>query len=612
MSDVKSYYTVPTSTVSVWISDREIAYLNNAGGVAQIWKTDIYDTDPIQLTFGKERILRLMPARDHKDLLFASDLGGNEQEQIFIYKEGGEVINLTDDKSSRYYLGGTDKDGKYVYFSCNRRCKASFDICKMDIESRNIETVLENSDNYNLPAAVSPDGVYMLYNKLKGISDNKMYIINMYTGETRDIDPSVSYAQYATPAWKSDSTGFYLTCDAGSEFIYAAYYDVISGRLEKIYDTDWDVTDLALSSDDRYLAMVVDEDGYGSLRIWDTVRNSLISVPRPPEGSIVTYYSMSWSPDGHRLMFNFSSGSRPSEIWVLDIDEDSLRAVVKSPLGDIDPNELVEPELRDFHSFDGLRVPYWYYRSPHRTPGLGAVVIEIHGGPEGQEGPSFDPLIQYLVSQGFDVAAPNVRGSTGYGKTYHHLDDVEKRLDSVHDAAALAEHLAEEGIADPKRIAVMGASYGGYMTLSCIANYPDLWAAAVDTVGMSDLETFLENTAEYRRSHRESEYGTLEHDRDTLRRVSPIHKVDQISTPLMVIHGANDPRVPITEAEQIVKSLRDRGVPVKFLRYGDEGHGLSKLKNRLDCYPQVVGFLKQNLLFDGQKEESRRDGQDNI
>lgn len=207
----------------------------------------------------------------------------------------------------------------------------------------------------------------------------------------------------------------------------------------------------------------------------------------------------------------------------------------------------------------------------------------------------YTPLTQYLVQQGFHVVAPNIRGSVGYGKTYHHLDDVEKRLDSVHDVACLVEHLVTEGIADPKRIAVMGASYGGYMTLACITNYPDLWAAAVDTVGMSNLETFLENTAEYRRAHRESEYGTLAHDRETLRRVSPIHKVDRITAPLMVIHGANDPRVPVSEAEQIVSSLRSRGVPVKYLRYEDEGHGLSKLKNKLDCYPQVAAFLKEHL-----------------
>jgi len=204
-------------------------------------------------------------------------------------------------------------------------------------------------------------------------------------------------------------------------------------------------------------------------------------------------------------------------------------------------------------------------------------------------------VIQYLVNQGLAVVAPNVRGSTGYGKTYHHLDDVEKRLDSVADIKALVAYLVDKRIADPARIAVMGASYGGYMTLSSITGYPELWAAAIDIVGIANLETFMENTSAYRRAHRGAEYGTLDKHREILRRVSPIHKADKITCPLMVIHGANDPRVPIGEAEQIVESVRSRGGEVQYLRYEDEGHGIVKLANKLDCYPQVAVFLKKHL-----------------
>lgn len=595
MSDVKSFYSIPTSGSAVWLENDEIAFLNNSSGVSQIWKTDVKGSKPKQLTFLEERIWRLAGTPGHKELLFASDMGGNEQEQIYLVRENGESVNLTNNPTARHYLGGMTPDGKTVYFSCNKRNPANFDICKMDIDKKEVEIVLENSDNYNNPCGVSPNGVYMLYNKLKGMSDNKMWIINMQTAEAKDVDPAGSFAQYEHPAWKSDSTGFFLTTDVNSEFTYVAYYDVASAKLTKIYEADWDVESISLSSDDRYLAMVVNEDGYGDLRILDLKENALVNTAKPPKGFINTYAGIEWSPAGHKLLFNFSSGKRPACVWMLDMDADQISRITDSPLGDINPDEMAEAELREFHSFDGLRVPYWYYKAPGtKTPG--PVVLEIHGGPEGQEFCNFTPLIQYLVSQGFSVVAPNVRGSVGYGKKYHHLDDVEKRLDSVHDVACLVEHLIEAGIADPKRIAVMGASYGGYMTLASITNYPDLWAAAIDTVGMSDLETFLENTAEYRRSHRESEYGSLAKDRETLRRVSPIHKVDKIVAPLMVIHGANDPRVPVTEADQIVASLEKRGVPVKYLRYPDEGHGLTKRKNQFDCYPQVAAFLKEHLM----------------
>ena len=455
--------------------------------------------------------------------------------------------------------------------------------------------MLENHDNYNLPASVSPDGKYMLYNKLKGMSDNRMYIVNMETGESSDLNPQGGYAQYESTAWKPDGSGFYVTNDEDDEYLHVSYYDVASGRLHDVYRTGWDISALALSRDGRYLAMVVNADGYGELKILDTKSGGFLETPRPPKGFIYTYAGMEWSPAGHKLLFSFSSGRRPTGLWVLDLDADSVYTVTDSAVEGIAPEEMAEPELGEFRSFDGLRVPYWLYRAPGPA-GPGPVVLEIHGGPEGQEFPMYSPLIQYLVSEGFSVAAPNIRGSVGYGKSYHHLDDVEKRLDSVHDVACLVRHLIDAGIAAPGRIAIMGASYGGYMTLASIANYPDLWAAAVDTVGMSDLETFLENTAEYRRAHRESEYGSLAEHRDVLRRVSPIHKVDCITAPLMVIHGANDPRVPVSEADQIVESLTRRGVPVKYLRYEDEGHGLSKLKNKLDCYPQVARFLKEHLM----------------
>lgn len=240
-------------------------------------------------------------------------------------------------------------------------------------------------------------------------------------------------------------------------------------------------------------------------------------------------------------------------------------------------------------------MPFWLYVPKGAEPKDLPVVVEIHGGPEGQELPTFAPFIQYLVSEGIAVAAPNVRGSTGYGKTYTHLDDVEKRLDSVKDIGSLVEHLVSKGIADRDRLAVNGMSYGGFMTLSCATRLPELWCCAIDTVGMYNLESFLENTAEYRRAHRETEYGSLIHHRHILREVSPIAKIDDIQAPLMVIQGRNDPRVPAEEAEQVVGTLQEKGHTVEYLCYEDEGHGITKLKNQLDCYPRMAAFLKQYM-----------------
>jgi len=219
----------------------------------------------------------------------------------------------------------------------------------------------------------------------------------------------------------------------------------------------------------------------------------------------------------------------------------------------------------------------------------------IHGGPEGQAQPVFDYFVQYFISRGYGMFIPNVRGSSGYGKNYLALDNVEKRMDSVADLASAVKWLETQPDVDVKRIAITGGSYGGFMVLSALTTYPDLWAAAVDIVGISNFVTFLENTSAYRRSHREGEYGSLEHDREFLTSISPIHKVDKIVAPLMVIHGANDPRVPLSEAQQLVDALRKRNVPVEFLVYDDEGHGLVKLKDILDAYPKIADFLDRQL-----------------
>ena len=270
-----------------------------------------------------------------------------------------------------------------------------------------------------------------------------------------------------------------------------------------------------------------------------------------------------------------------------------------------------------YKTFDGREIPAWYYKpggqivveklsfsvnekgktneKVERTVAKLPVIVSVHGGPEGQERPGFNPLTQYYLSRGYAVLATNVRGSTGYGKTFTHLDDVEKREDSVKDLAYAVEWLKTSGGADPKRIAVTGGSYGGYMTMAAITLYPELWAAAVNTVGIVNWETFLKNTSGYRRRQREVEYGMLDKNIEFLRRISPIAKVDKIKTPLFVIHGRNDPRVPYTEAEQIVKILKDRGATVEYKLFADEGHGISKLKNRLELYPLVADFLDKYM-----------------
>ncbi len=386
-----------------------------------------------------------------------------------------------------------------------------------------------------------------------------------------------------------------------------------------IDDAKWDIGGVAMNDYPSVMAYTANVDGCSELylRKIETGGKPLIStierkaeMIKLPAKGIAS--GLAFSKDQTKLAFTFSSPTHNANIWVYDLNMGSLKQITKSDLAGIDQATLIEPQLIKFKTFDGREIPAWYYKPFSKLPQgvtfskvsltneadpkpYTPVIVSVHGGPEGQERPGFNPLYQYYLSRGYAILAPNVRGSTGYGKTYSHLDDVEKREDSVKDLAAAVDWLKTKGGADPKKIAIMGGSYGGYMTMAAITLYPDLWAAAVDTVGIVNWETFLKNTSGYRRRQREVEYGMLDKDLEFLRSISPIRKVDKIKTPLFVIHGKNDPRVPYTEAEQVVTELKKRGAIVEYKLYDDEGHGISKLKNRLELYPLVAEFLDKYM-----------------
>jgi dipeptidyl aminopeptidase/acylaminoacyl peptidase len=279
-------------------------------------------------------------------------------------------------------------------------------------------------------------------------------------------------------------------------------------------------------------------------------------------------------------------------VFTYDFGSGETRRLTHSP-AELGPDELVAAEYGETAGFDGERVPFFVYR-PRSEETRPPVVIGVHGGPEAQAMLRFDPVLQALTAVGYGVVAPNVRGSTGYGKRYASLDDTTKRLDSVRDLRAVHDALADAGF-DPDRAVLWGGSYGGYMVLAGLAFQPELWSAGVDLVGISNLVTFLENTSEYRRAHRELEYGSLTRDRGFLTEASPLTRVDDIRVPLFVIHGRNDPRVPVTEAEQLTARLQARGVRCELLIYEDEGHGLARLENELDAYPRAIAFLDEVL-----------------
>jgi dipeptidyl aminopeptidase/acylaminoacyl peptidase len=377
--------------------------------------------------------------------------------------------------------------------------------------------------------------------------------------------------------------------------------DLQSRKIMPVTNASWDTDATEMSADGRLLAYTLNREGFSELYVRKLTdagggddKDTLVALPGKGVAG-----GLDFSRDGRKLAFSFAGARFNSDVWLYDLKTRKLEQVTRASRAGIPQESFVEPELIRYKTFDGRDIPAWYYKPQNARAGDAnralPVIISVHGGPEGQERPAFNPTYQYFLARGYAVLAPNVRGSTGYGKAYMALDDVEKRMDSVADANAGAEWLVATGWADPRRIAAMGQSYGGFMVLACLCTAPDLWAAGVDVYGIANFVSFMENTHPSRRRHRAAEYGSLEQHRDVLERISPINQVDRIKAPVLAIHGEKDMRVPISETEQIVAALTSRGVPTELIRLPDEGHGLVKLPNRLRVYPAIADFLDRHI-----------------
>jgi dipeptidyl aminopeptidase/acylaminoacyl peptidase len=586
-----------------------VAFLTNVTGTAQVWSVAATGGWPEQLTFYTDRVDFVRWSPDGTGLLFGKARGGDENSQLYwMSPDGAQVRQLTDAPRVRYNFGGWSADGRRVAYASNQRNPNFFDIYTMDVSSGQ-ESLVYQQDGSNGVAAWSPDGRFIVVSRSSDTLslDNDLYLVEVASKGVTHLTPHDGATQYGDVHFTRDSRALLLSTNARSEWLSLARMDLATRRIEIIDDTPWDIDATALSDDGQLLAYTINRDGFSELYLRRLSATGALAkrdapVALPGKGIVG---GLEFSGDARRLALVFNGARYNPDVWLYDLKSRRLQQVTRSSRASVPQSSFVEPQLIHYKSFDGRDIPAWYYR-PQTTGNAQTdsssarlaplpVIVSVHGGPEGQERPGFNPTYQYFLSRGYAVLAPNVRGSTGYGKTYTHLDDVKLREDSVKDLAAAVDWLKTSGGADPRRIAVMGGSYGGYMTLAAITLYPDLWAAAIEMYGISNFETNLRNTSGYRRKQREREYGTLAGDLEFLRSVSPIYKVNRIKAPLLVFQGKNDPRVPYTESEQIVKALRDRNAPVEYTLFDDEGHGFVKLTNRLVVYPKIVDFLERHM-----------------
>jgi len=585
-----------SALVSDWDPDGGLLISTRFGEVNQLHKL----AEPMgmrrQLTFFDEPITGGVFAPDgggYDGFLFTKDIGGNEQYQIHYFDEAaGEIRRLTDGEA-RYGAPVWTNAGDRFAFRSNKRNGSDWDIYLGSPAGGEPEMIFEG-EGFWFPGDFGPEDERLSLVKYVSITNTTLGVLDRDSGEMEEIRVGEEPAFYSPVDFSADGNRLYLISDAGGEFRTLRYYDFNSDEIRELTgDLGWNVEGAELSPEGDLMAFSVNEGGRSALHIRSTDRWRERPTPDLPPGIVS---GLEFSPDGEKLAFTLSQATSPSDVYVYDLEADELTRWTESEVGGLDTERFVAPDLVEYESFDGRDIPAFVYEP--KTRGPHPVLISIHGGPESQYRPNYSAYEQYWASEmNMAVVAPNVRGSAGYGKTYVNLDNGRNREDSVKDIGALLDWIAEQPNLDEDRVVVFGGSYGGYMVLASMVHYSEQLMGGIDIVGISNFVTFLENTEDYRKSVRRPEYGDERNPemREFLESISPANHADKITKPLLVIQGANDPRVPLSESEQMVDEIRENGGEVWYLMAKNEGHGFAKKSNR-DTQMGVTMMFLENLL----------------
>ncbi len=573
---------------------KTIAYVSNIGGVPQVWTVDAAGGYPQLVTAFDDGISFVEWSPDGKWLAFTLAPGGGMNTQVYLVRpDGTSVKRLTDGGKETNGLGPWSRDGSLLVTTSNRRSGSAIDPYLYDVAAGTSRMVLENKGIGGFDD-LSRDKKRGLLNRLVSRGDNNLYVVDLATGRETLITPHSGPGSF-DGAFAPDGRSVYLSTNAGRDMDAFARLDLSQdgapGRTTILAERpDAELQGFTLDDAGAVAALVWNVAGKSDLELLDLKTGKSILHPTLPAEIA---FGLNFSKDGKSLAMAISGAATPADIWVMDVASGNFRQVTRSPHAGVDLSKLVRPELIRFQAHDGLELSGWCYKPNNATAPYPAV-LSFHGGPEGQERPVFNSQYQALLSRGIAVFAPNVRGSSGFGKKFVNLDNGALRFEGVKDIKDCVDAAVKAG-ADPKRIGIMGGSYGGYMVMAGLTEYPDLFAAGADLFGVVNFETFFKNTEPWMAAISTIEYGNPETEVELLRRLSPIHRVDKVTAPTIVLHGANDTNVPVVEAEQVVDSLKKRNIAVEYVLFPDEGHGWRKTPNRIKSAVAVTRWFEKYL-----------------
>jgi dipeptidyl aminopeptidase/acylaminoacyl peptidase len=567
-----------------------IAFISNATGVPNVWMAEAGDL--VQITESDDQVgaVHWSPAGDTLAIDIAP--GGGLNSQIYLMRpDGSEMEMITAGGNVNNWLAGWSDDGRYVSYSSSAESANGMDCWLYDTETGESRLVVSN-EGIGV-CLLSPDNSHVLVWRMVSRGDTNLYLVELESRAEQLLTPHEGVAISEDGLFLDDDTLVFSTNVERETLALAriALEDGTAQPLEVLIGRDNAELAGMESLGDGRLLLNWNVAGQSELMYFDPATGESTPGPKLPAELASAPEA---SPDGTKVVFTVSGSATPNDVWRLDVASDELQKISDTPHEGVDLASLVRPELRTYTAHDGLELSGWLYR-PRGQSEPGAMVLSFHGGPEGQERPRFRATYQALLSRGIAVFAPNVRGSSGFGKTFVNLDNGALRFDGIRDIEASFNYVTDAGLADPERVGIMGGSYGGYMVMAGITEYPEMFAAGANLFGIVNFETFFANTEPWMATISTIEYGDPATESELLRKLSPIHRIDRIVTPTIVLHGANDTNVPVVEAEQVVDNLEARGVPVKYVLFEDEGHGWGKVENRVTSDVEIVSWFHEHL-----------------
>lgn len=594
---VEDFYRNTQFMGAEWSPDRQKLLVNsNASGIWNVYSIPVRGGEPQPLTTSTTNsVFGLSYFPNDERVLYSSDEGGNELTHIYVRHLNGAIDDLTPGQRLKASFHGWSGDDRSFFISTNERDPRYFDVYEYSTDSLSRTLFYRNTGGYNL-GPISRDKRYIALVKPRTTSDADIYLHDRQTGTTTNITAHSGAVNNSAAVFTPDNSKLLFVSDSGREFASLRSYDLATGAKATVYEQPWDVEDAKYSKGGRYLVVYVNEDARPTARVLEASNLRPAALAGMPEGLI---RGVSVSPNDSAVAFYATNGSVPNDLYAGAIAGEPPRRLTNALNANIRREDLVVPRVARFKSFDGVEIPGLLYR-PHQASASAKApaLVLVHGGPGGQAQVGYRALTQALVNRGYVVFDINNRGSSGYGKTFYAMDDRKHGEADLGDVVASKRMLAETGFVDTTKIGIIGGSYGGYMVLAALTLQPDAFKVGVDLFGISNWVRTLESTPPWWASFRDAlfaEMGNPKTDSARLRRISPIFHADKIKVPLMVLQGANDPRVLQVESDEIVAAARKNGVPVEYIVFPDEGHGFRKKQNEIRGYTQVIAFLDRYL-----------------